>query len=461
MGNITISAIGQADDTLLLSNDIFALYYLLGLTMIFCKKYLVDLSPEKTQLQVFLPSKEYELPPYNPIYIDGHKIPFSSQAEHVGVLRSPDGNLPAISSRLTAHKKALASVLHVGAARGHRANPVMSIRVEKLYATPVLLSGIGSLVLLRSEVNLIEKHYCQSLCSLQRLHNNTPRCVTCFMGGSLPGEALLHMRQLSIFGMICRLQNGTNNTNLLRKHAENYFSVAMNFRGSWFNQIRSNCLLYGLPHPSSLLEHPPEKEIFRILVKKKVISYWEDLLRKEASKLTSLKYFKPHYMSLLSPHPLWETAGHLPHKVAQATVQAQMISGRYRCGAMIRHWTPGYSGCCELSPQCEQTIDDVAHILQHCPALKPIRLKLIDFTRNFAVSLPPPVSHILLTFCDTDNPEFCEFILDCSANSAVITLVQSYGKRVLYDMFHVTRIWVYHIHRHRLKLLSSCRHSYN
>ena len=45
--------------------------------------------------------------------------------------------------------KALASILHVGAARSHRANPIMSIRVEKLYATPVLLSGIGSLILLK------------------------------------------------------------------------------------------------------------------------------------------------------------------------------------------------------------------------------------------------------------------------------------------------------------------------
>ena len=459
MGNITISAIGQADDTLLVSNDIFALFYLLGLTMIFCQKYLVELSADKTRLQAFTPSKDYELPPCNPISINGKQIPFSSQAEHVGILRSPEGNLPAILSRITGHKKALASVLHVGVAKGHRANPVMSIRVEKLYATPVLLSGVGSLVLLKKEVNLIEKHYCKSLCSLQKLHKNTPRCVTYFLGGSLPGEALIHMRQFSIFGMICRLQ--MENSNLLRKHAENYFSAAVHFRGSWFHQIRSNCLLYGLPHPSSFLDHPPEKEIFKKLVKKKVISYWEEILRQEAGNLTSLKYFKPHFMSLLSPHPLWETAEHSPYKVAMATVQGQMISGRYKCGALIRHWTPGYNGYCELSPQCKHTIEDIEHILQHCPALDSIRVKLSEFTHHFVASLPQPVAQVLLTFCDPINPKYCDFILDCSANSAVISLVQGYGKRVLYDMFHVTRLWTFYIHRQRLKLLSSCPRSYN
>ena len=107
MGNITISAIGQADDTLSISNDIFALSYLLALTMIFCQKYLVQLSAEKTRLQVFSAVRtrtEPEFPHTNPININGLQIPFSGQAEHIGILRSPHGNLPAIMTRLTAHK---------------------------------------------------------------------------------------------------------------------------------------------------------------------------------------------------------------------------------------------------------------------------------------------------------------------------------------------------------------------
>ena len=51
-GNITVSAIGQADDTILLSDNLNALQNLLELTMNFCLKYDVRLCVEKTKLQV-------------------------------------------------------------------------------------------------------------------------------------------------------------------------------------------------------------------------------------------------------------------------------------------------------------------------------------------------------------------------------------------------------------------------
>ena len=103
-------------------------------------------------------------------------------------------------ARISAHRKALASVLHTGIARSHRGNPASSIKIEKLYATPVLLSGISSLVLSSNEVRLIDNHYAETLRCLLRLHKKTPRCVTFFLAGSLPGTALIHMRQMSILG---------------------------------------------------------------------------------------------------------------------------------------------------------------------------------------------------------------------------------------------------------------------
>ena len=138
---------------------------------------------------------------------------------------------------------------------------MMSVKVERLYAQPVLFSGLGSLVLSPKEINLIEKHYCETLRQLLRLHKNSPRCVVYFLAGSLPGIALLHLRQISLFGMISRL----NNTNLLLIHVKNLFSKSSNLKGSWFRQIHDLCLLYALPTPSSLIENPIKKDIFKNL----------------------------------------------------------------------------------------------------------------------------------------------------------------------------------------------------
>ena len=81
-------------------------------------------------------------------------------------------------------------------------------------------------------------------------------------------------------------------------------------------------------------------------------NYWEKVLWAEASPLDSLEYFHPSFMSLHKPHPIWSTAGSSPSKVAMATIQAQMLSGRYRTQLLCSHWTPGSNKCCQLSPSC-------------------------------------------------------------------------------------------------------------
>ena len=52
MGEVTVSAIGQADDIVLVSNRIQFLFYLLLLTISFCEKHQIKLGADKTKLQV-------------------------------------------------------------------------------------------------------------------------------------------------------------------------------------------------------------------------------------------------------------------------------------------------------------------------------------------------------------------------------------------------------------------------
>ena len=92
--------------------------------------------------------------------MSGFGVDFVSEAEHVGILRTSEaGNMPNILSRMTAHTRALFSVLQTGIARGHHGNPAAAIRVEKLYGSPVLLSGLSSLVLSKAEQSPLDHHY--------------------------------------------------------------------------------------------------------------------------------------------------------------------------------------------------------------------------------------------------------------------------------------------------------------
>ena len=453
-GPVTISCVGQADDVALVANDIHALQALLELSLYFCQKYHVSLSHEKTKLQVYS-SKSSDMQAFygkiiSPISINSQEIDFSEEADHVGTLRSVNGNLPHLQSRFTAHRKSLFAVLPAGLARAHRGNPASSIRAHQVYCSPVFLSGTTTLVLKKAEVSLLDQHLKNTLQNLQKLLQKTPRCVVYFLGGQLPGEAQLHMRQLSIFGMICCLQDS-----VLHKLAVFIFTSAKPSSGSWFLHIQDLLLLYCLPQPLELLHSSMSKPRFKSLVKSHVIDYWEHQLRQEASNpdLTSLSFFKPSFMSLLTPHPLWTTSSSNPYEINKAVVQARMLSGRYITDQLSRHWTSNKAGSC-LVPGCStQEVGSLVHLLLHCTALQDPRKKMIQLSLEVAKDTPVLGDLIQDVLYNPDNNQLMQLLLDCSVLPSVITLTQTYGQDLLQPLFYISRNWCYSIHRKRMNLL--------
>ena len=115
MGEISVGSIGVADDVALLSPDPHALQSLLNLSQTLSSSRCMVNVPEKTKLLLYHPkgdhSAEYWLD-VDPITMDGAAHPLSSQAEHLGVLRSPGGsNLNSITARITGQIKSLYSVI--------------------------------------------------------------------------------------------------------------------------------------------------------------------------------------------------------------------------------------------------------------------------------------------------------------------------------------------------------------
>ena len=324
-----ISAIALADDTVLVSDDIIHLKLLLFLTIQYCNKYSVKLVPDKTKLVAFSIAENAPLVNYAALTLDislyGQKIPFSTEAEHLGILRTSfPTNMPNILVRLQAHDRKLFSLLPAGLALGHHANPAACIKVEQQYALPVLLSGLGALVLRKVEVNMISTCYKNTLQRLMKLHDKTPDCAVYLLAGSLPGKAILHLRQLSLFLMICHLPG-----DILHTLAWTTLVQGRPSTKSWFQEIREICILYGLPHPLSLLQSQPTKESFKKLCKEKVHDYWRAKLSTEALSLCSLKYLRPEYLSPSKPHPIFTSLDGNPYQAKAAKVQALFLPGRY------------------------------------------------------------------------------------------------------------------------------------
>ena len=183
MGNdLIVSGVGQADDIGLLSNDIFNLFNILYLALNYCQRFNIELCADKTKLLMLKRNNDQSFVAFNPININRNQISFSNQAEHVGVIRSCDGNIPNLMNRFAAHRGSIAANLFTGTARSHRGNLAASLKIEKLYAAPVLFSGLASLVLSKTEVNLIDQHYMNTLRALIKCHSGTPQPFVATLG---------------------------------------------------------------------------------------------------------------------------------------------------------------------------------------------------------------------------------------------------------------------------------------
>ena len=440
---LVISGVGQADDVALMSSNLNNLFNILQLTLNYCQRFCVKLCPDKTKLLAMASKQEHRLTPNNPLTINGKEISFSHQAEHVGVLRSCDGNLPHLLNRFSAHRGALAACLFTGIAKSHRGNIGASLKLEKAFALPVLLSGIGSLVLSKAEINMLDQHYITTLRYLLKTYNGTPHAFILFIAGSLPGKALLHLRMLSIFSMITRLPNDP-----LFTRAKHVLTVAPKSSRSWFSDIRDIALQYGLPHPLTLMENPLSKENFKKLAKSLVTDYWETKLRYDVAPLPSLVYFKPHFHSLQKPHPILWTPRANSHEVAKAVIQLRMLSGRYRVAMLTRHWSPTRSGTCP-APDCHD-LETLEHLLVSCTYYYQTRETLKRLWISYKI---PHLGDLIPVLLSGTPIHLVQFILDASVLPSVITLVQTYGQDILMPIFYLTRTWCYTLHRERLRLM--------
>ena len=443
--SLTISAVGQADDTALIANDLSKLKQILHLVIEYCTKFNVVLSPSKTKLLKVTPPRQRDFEPYNPIIIDGVNIEFVNQAEHVGVIRSVDGNMPNILNRVSSFKKALGAISSCGLAKGHRNNPAASLRILSIFGTPVLMSGLASLYLTSKEITVVDQQFKRTLQNIMKLSISSPQSLVHFVAGSLPGTAILHLRQLSLFGMVCRLKDDP-----LHQHAVQVLLTSPPTAQSWFIQVRNLLLQYHLPHPLNLLHTPPTKDQFKKLVKSRLIDFWEIKLRSEASFLPSLPYFKPQFLSLTSPHRLWSSAGQNLYEVSKARIQLLFLSSQYPCDERTRHWSvDNPEGICSYE-RCREAklVETPEHVLLKCPAYTETRLRLI----TSSLRTPSPNAHSLFVkFLFSSTSKMMQFLLDPSGIPEVISCAQLSGDTALNDIFYIGRTWCFSHHRERAK----------
>ena len=245
----------------------------------------------------------------------------------------------------------------------------------------------------------------------------------------------------------------------LHKHAVHVLTSLQQSAKSWFFIIHELCIQYGLPHPLDLLLNPPTKMAYKKKVKAHVIDYWEQRLRAEVADLHSLLYFKPRYMSLAKPHPIWTACGPNPFEVHKACCTVKMLSGRYLTDWLQRHWTQNKSGRC-LLPLCSssETPGTLEHLLLFCPSLSTKKSDLLSLAVSVATEHPVLANILnLFLFKSPEPTATMQLLLDCTSIPEVIQSKDIYGPVLRDRLLYLGRNWCYSIHHDRMTQLGSLK----
>ena len=455
IGPVELADVAFADDEIIISTRIDAMQALISIVESMSDHTNLRNVPSKTKVLVINP-KPLKRPPFTPI--DSRACAFKigdtyvypvNEATHVGLIRSATmSNMPAILGKLAAHSRALNGLLHMGIAKNHRGNPAAGLKLESIYCSPVLLNCLASLFLTRQELNSINGHIRKILRQIQKLGVGTPAPILHFLSGTLPAEASIYIRQFSLLHQLAM----KGNKDPLFKIA--IFSLSNPALASWFNNLRKTAQEYCITDPLTILQTPPRKSVFMRHVKAQVIAYWHVKLVDEAEGLPNIEFLKFSHIKLgQGPHPVWKTCGNSPSSVRAATVVVKMLSGRYACDYLARHWTHT-SGACRM-PRCGVFPGSTLHLLTACPHSLHIIVGALPHINNLLTPVPELHSIYKARFkLLTSAPhQFASFLLDPSTDHDVLALVQVRGPAVINTAFKVTRSLVWSLHRHRMRTL--------
>ena len=224
------------------------------------------------------------------------------------------------------------------------------------------------------------------------------------------------------------------------------------YKHSWFIKIRDISLQYALPDPLVILKDPPSASSLKHKAQQKVLDYWQAKFRDDITRLDSLKMFKSEFMSLSHPHPIWTSAGSSPFETRKATVQARMLSGRYRTCWFRRHWSGDPAGQCKV-PGCHGQPGTLQHIATgESQGLSGALVRATSLWDSFLAQNP-----ILVPIIDKyyRKENFLSFLLDPTTKPEVISMNQIHGKQacITEKLCYLTRTWLFYMHKERLKLL--------
>ena len=206
IGPVYVGSPTCADDVMFLSNIGPELQGMLNFTAPYASEHYYEIHPTKSVISELIRKRTVFDEPFESFRWDlgGQEITKVDSFTHLGLEWKRGDPSPNIDKHIASARATAYAMLGVGL-HGHGLDASASFKLIRAYIIPRLLYGLEACVLTRTKIEKLEMFYRKLLRQIQNLPQSTAREAVYLLLGTIPLEAQLHLRVLSLFGAITRL----------------------------------------------------------------------------------------------------------------------------------------------------------------------------------------------------------------------------------------------------------------
>ena len=245
-----------------------------------------------------------------------------------------------------------------------------TVHLFQTYVLPTLIYGMEVVLPRGKHLDTLEKFYKKYMKLLLSIPVTTADPAVYIISGTVPVEATIHKRALTLFGNISRLTSSS----IEKRIAHRQLNIKGQKSNSWFVALRELCFKYDLPQPLDILNDPPGKEKWKRIVNKQVNGYWTARLSHQSTLYSSFKYLHTEDYSYGQRHPVIQTIGNA-REIPRISTKLKLVTGTYILQSNRAAFNQNaIDPTCLLCKNGEETIK---HFLLSCTALSSAREPII------------------------------------------------------------------------------------
>ena len=189
---------------------------------------------------------------------------------------------------------------------------------------PRMLYGLKILDLRKKDIKQLSDFHIDLLRRIQALPTRAALSAVYLLVGTLPMEAELHKKQLSLLFSVVSSNNAT-----LQQLVQRAIGLhGMSYDG-YFKRVSDTLDMYNLPNIRQLFDGTPSKLDWKRQTKQAMSTYWTTRLVEDAMTKSTLTHCFTGNLRVGQVHMVWDSIQQNMQDVKRGHVKARLLKGTY------------------------------------------------------------------------------------------------------------------------------------